>query len=216
MLRLNVSGIDKELKILCIGAHSDDIEIGCGGSILRLLKEHPHSHVYWIVFSADRNRAIEARQSADLFLAEAKQKTVVIKEFHDSFFPYVGGEIKEYFRTLVKICEPDLIFTHYRHDLHQDHRLLAELTWNTFRNHLILEYEIPKWDGDLGQPNFFIDIEKRILEKKISIIIETFQSQKKREWFTQDIFTSLMRLRGMESKSLSHYAEAFYCRKILI
>ena len=142
------------LKILCLGAHSDDIEIGCGGSILRLLAENSNMDVHWIVFAANGERASEATLSAEHFLAGASRKNIVVKEFRDSFFPYIGGEIKQYFETLKQEITPDLVFTHYRDDLHQDHRLVSELTWNTFRKHFILEYEVIKYDGDLGNTKF--------------------------------------------------------------
>lgn len=216
MIKLNLGKTEGPFRILCIGAHGDDIEIGCGGSILRLIDELPNAEVDWIVFSAGAERATEAQKSADKFLRNADRRNIVIKNFRDSFFPYIGGEIKDYFRSLQQSCEPDLIFTHCSSDLHQDHRLLSELTWNTFRDHLILEYEIPKWDGDLGRPNFFININAETVDKKIAIITDTFQSQKKRDWFSKDTFTSLMRLRGMESRSASNYAEAYFCRKMII
>ena len=154
------------LKVLCLGAHSDDIEIGCGGTILRLMEENRDVSMHWVVFGADETRAVEARQSAGLFLEMAKHKTVAIKNYRDGFFPYIGAEIKEYFEELKREFHPDIIFTHYRYDLHQDHRLICELTWNTFRNHLILEYEIMKYDGDLGNPNFLcIWIQRSVPER---------------------------------------------------
>src|SRR4030042_5015158 len=146
------------LKILCLGAHSDDIEIGCGGTILKLIESDKNIIGYWVVFSAGGKRKKESSKSVDLFLKNAKEKNVVLKDFKDGFFPYIGGEIKEYLEALKKQFHPDLIFTHYRKDLHQDHRLVSELTWNTFRDHLILEYEIPKYDGDLGSPNVFVHL----------------------------------------------------------
>lgn len=215
MHKLKLKTTGEKLRLLCIGAHSDDIEIGCGGSILRILDEYSDVNVDWIVFSANRERAVEAQKSADQFLKKAGSKRIIIENFQDAFFPYIGGEIKNYFKSLQGSEEPHVIFTHNRHDLHQDHRLLSELTWNTFRNHLILEYEIPKWDGDIGQPNFFIEIDTKIAEKKINIISETFKSQRTRDWFTKDLFKSIMRIRGMESRSASGYSEAFYSRKLL-
>jgi len=203
------------LKILCLGAHSDDIEMGCGGSIITLLDGYPKSEVYWNVFSSNRERAGEAKKSAELFLKAAGHMEIVIKDFRDGFFPYIGGKIKEYFEELKKEVAPDIIFTPFRNDLHQDHRLLSELTWNTFRNHLILEYEILKYDGDLGAPNFFIHISKEIARRKIENIFEVFKTQGHRSWFTEDAFYSIMRLRGIESNALDRYAEAFYCRKMI-
>jgi LmbE family N-acetylglucosaminyl deacetylase len=147
---------DDVLKILCLGAHSDDIEIGCGGTILKLIQDFPNSEFHWIVFGSSESRATEARDSAHVFLKEVKEKQIIVKGYRDGFFPYIGGAIKDYFEQLKGEISPDMIFTHYRDDLHQDHRLLCELTWNTFRDHLILEYEVPKYDGDLGSPNFFV------------------------------------------------------------
>lgn len=205
---------NRPLRILCLGAHSDDLEIGCGGSILELIGRYPDLHVTWIVFSALGSRASEARASAEAYLAGANCKTIVLKEFKDSFFPYHGAEIKDFFNQLKAEPAPDLIFTHYRYDLHQDHRLICELTWNTFRNHLILEYEIPKYDGDMGAPNLFISLDEAICQKKIDLLLEHFQTQSNRHWFSEDTFFALMRLRGMEAPNPGKFAEAFYCRKI--
>jgi LmbE family N-acetylglucosaminyl deacetylase len=207
---------DRPLKMLCLAAHSDDIEIGCGGSVIKLIDEHPEAEVYWVVFSSTRDREMEAQASAELFLQKAKSKNIVVKDFRDSFFPYLGGEIKEYFEELKKIVSPDMIFTHLRHDLHQDHRLISELTWNTFRNHLILEYEIIKYDGDLGAPNAFIHLDAETCRKKIEYIMKAFKSQGHRAWFTQDAFLSIMRIRGLESNAQEKFAEAFYVRKFVI
>ena len=202
--------------ILCLGAHSDDIEIGCGGTVLSLLEKYPHAIFYWIVFSSDEERAHEARNSAAMFLKAAQSTHIIIKHFRDSFFPYCGGAIKEYFEQLKQECSSDIIFTHYRDDLHQDHRLISELTWNTFRNHLILEYEVPKYDGDLGVPNCFVPLEESICRRKIQYILDGFKSQNGRPWFDQETFSCLLRLRGMECNAPSKYAEAFYCRKMLL
>jgi LmbE family N-acetylglucosaminyl deacetylase len=203
------------LKILCLGSHSDDIEIGCGGTILRLLSGQSEIEVAWVVFGSSNKRDLEARDSADRFLVQAKKKNVAVKDFRDGFFPFEGAQIKDYFEEL-KAVSPDLIFTHNRKDAHQDHRLIAELTWNTFRNHLILEYEIPKYDGDMGQPNLFVPLEQEIYEKKVRYIVEAFGTQRSKQWFGKDTFLALMRLRGMECVAPSGYAEAFYCRKLVL
>src|SRR5262245_16207479 len=203
-----------DFRILCLGAHSDDIEIGCGGTILRLLEDIPNSEVHWVVFGAAGKRADEAAESANLFLAKARRTQVIIKEFRDGFFPYVGADLKNLFEDLKRDCFPDLILTHYRHDLHQDHRILSELTWNTFRNHLILEYEIVKYDGDIGAPNFFVQLSDSTCRKKIQNILECFRSQTHKHLFTEDTFLSILRLRGLESNAPDKYAEAFYSRKI--
>jgi LmbE family N-acetylglucosaminyl deacetylase len=203
-------------KILCLGAHSDDIDIGCGGTILRFLNESNGVEIYWVVLGAKGERRIEAKKSAKLFLKDAKKKKIIIKTFKDGFFPYIGAEIKEYFEGLKQVYAPDLIFTHYRNDFHQDHRLISELTWNTFRDHLILEYEILKYDGDLGSPNLFVHLDKRICQKKIEYIRRCFKSQANRNWFTEDAFLSMLRVRGVESNAPEKYSEAFYCRKMVL
>jgi len=203
-------------KILCLGAHCDDIEIGCGGSLLKIIRTMKDVHVYWVVFSSDERREKEALKSANDFLKSLKKKKIVIKKFRNSFFPYYGAEIKEYFEQLKKDFSPDIIFTHFRNDLHQDHRLISELTWNTYRNHLILEYEIPKYDGDFGSPNFFVHFDETISRKKIENIMKYFKSQCDKAWFTRDTFLSLLRLRGVESNAPDKYAEGFYCRKIIL
>ncbi len=203
-------------RVLCLGAHSDDIEIGCGGAILRLIQDYPDINFNWIVFGANPIRELEARASAEQFLGQVREKNIVVKGYRDGFFPYNGGEIKEYFEQLKREIEPDIIFTHYRNDLHQDHRLINELTWNTFRNHFILEYEIPKYDGDLGVPNCFVHLDSMICEQKVDYILNEFASQKDRYWFTRETFFSLLRLRGVESKAPDRFAEAFYCRKLIL
>jgi LmbE family N-acetylglucosaminyl deacetylase len=203
-------------KILCLGAHADDIEIGCGGTLLRLLGENPGLYVYWVVLSADPVRAEEARRSAQSYLQKAAEHQFEIKTFRDSFFPYNGGEIKDFFHSLGRQFSPDLVFTHRRDDLHQDHRLVADLTWNTFRNHLILEYEIPKYDGDLGRPNLFVTLDEPTAEQKVTGLLQAFPSQTDKPWFTRDTFLSLMRIRGVESNSPTRLAEGFYCRKGVI
>ena len=214
MLHLKLFGTNRKPKILCLGAHSDDIEIGCGGSILRIIKELPLSQFRWIVFSGTKPRAQEARQSASFFLNESSSQLVEIHNYKQSYFPFIGSQIKDSFENLKTNFSPDLIFTHYSSDAHQDHKLISNLTWNTFRNNLILEYEIPKYDGDLHVPNFYIHLDKPIVEKKINLIYNTFHTQKDRAWFSKDTFKSIMRIRGVESNSDSKYAEAFHCRKI--
>lgn len=207
---------ERPLQVLFLGAHSDDIEIGCGGTVLSLIQKYPDISVTWIVFGAKALRAQEAKDSANAFLASAKDKTVIIRDFRDGFFPYIGGEIKEFFEQMKKELSPDLIFTHYRQDLHQDHRLICELTWNTFRDHFILEYEIPKFDGDLGVPNLFVSLDEAIARQKIFLLLEMFKSQANRHWFTEDLFYSILRLRGIESRAPQGLAEAFFARKVVV
>jgi LmbE family N-acetylglucosaminyl deacetylase len=204
------------LQILCLGAHSDDIEIGCGGTILRLARQYPKCVFHWVVFNAVGLRSDEARRGAALFAGKNALQGPILKTFQDGFMPFAGGEVKAVFEELKQSVSPDLIFTHSRGDSHQDHRLLAELTWNTFRDHFILEYEIPKYDGDLGQPSVFVTLEDEICQKKVRYIMDAFQSQRTKRWFEESTFLSLMRLRGMECNSPSGYAEAFYCRKVVL
>jgi len=209
--KLNIEG---GIKILCLGSHCDDIEIGCGGTLLSLLKKYRHTEIFWVVFSSDSRREKEARSSANIFLSHAERKKIEILKYRNGFFPDNWGDIKTYFEKLKDMFTPDLIFTHYRNDLHQDHRTISELTWNTFRNHMILEYEIPKFDGDFGVPNLFVPLEDTICQFKVTSIIEIFKSQVDKHWLEKDLLFSVLRLRGMESVSPTKYAEAFYCRKI--
>ena len=206
--------LKKVRTILCLGSHSDDIEIGCGGTILKLLAENNSVNVFWIVFSATEERAGEANRSAELFLEKASNKTIIVKNFRETFFPYCATEIKEFFKKLQSEISPDLIFTHRREDLHQDHRLVSELTWNTFRDHLIMEYEIPKYEGDLGQPNIFVKLSRQTCEQKVATISNTFLTQRTKKWFSEDTFWALLRLRGVESNS--EFAEGLYCRKMIM
>lgn len=204
------------LNVLCLGCHSDDIEIGCGGTILRLAEQYPASVFHWVVFSAIGVREAEAERGATLFVESGRLKGPLLKSFPDGFMPFTGDKVKAVFEELKQTISPDLIFTHSRKDAHQDHRLISELTWNTFRDHMILEYEIPKYDGDLGQPNFFVPLQPEVFQKKIRYIMDTFQSQRGKRWFQEDTFLSLMRLRGMECNAPSRHAEAFYCRKLML
>ena len=204
------------MQILCLGCHSDDIEIGCGGTILRLADEYPGSVFHWVVFSAIGPREAEARQAAVGVRRLIPLEGPLLKRFRDGFMPFVGAEVKDVFEELKQAVCPIVIFTHNRRDAHQDHRLVAELTWNTFRNHLILEYEIPKYDGDMGQPAIFVPLTSAVCDKKVGLIMEAFQSQHGKRWFQRETFFSLMRLRGMECNSPSGYAEAFYGRKLVL
>jgi len=180
------------------------------------LSEYDDVEVGWVVLGSSGQRDGEAVASAEHFLAGVKKKEIIIKNFKDSFFPYSGGGIKEFFEELEGEISPDIIFTHYRNDLHQDHRLISELTWNTYRNHLILEYEIMKYDGDIGSPNLFVHLDDAICQKKIRLIVDCFRSQREKDWFTPDAFLSLLRIRGIESRAPGRYAEGFYCRKVVL
>jgi LmbE family N-acetylglucosaminyl deacetylase len=217
MIPLSLTGSSTEARqILCLGCHSDDIEIGCGGTIIRLALEHPDWVFHWVVFSAIGSRAEEAREAAARFLDPSRLRGPVLHTFQDGFMPFAGAEIKAVFEELKTTVSPDLIFTHNRSDAHQDHRLIAELTWNTFRNHFVLEYEIPKYDGDMGRPSIFFPLSAEISETKVHLILDVFRSQRGKNWFQPETFQSLMRLRGMECNSPSGYAEAFYCRKLVV
>jgi LmbE family N-acetylglucosaminyl deacetylase len=201
-------------RVLAIGAHPDDIEIGCGGTLLAMKASSRALEVRWMVFSTLAERREEARASAEELLDGVERTQIVLHDFRDGFLPYEGGAAKEAVEA-AKDFAPELIFTHQRHDLHQDHRLLCELTWNTFRDHLILEYEIPKYDGDMGVPNVFVPLDEATCRHKVDLLMRHFGSQRSKRWFTEDVFLGLMRLRGMESGS-ARYAEAFYGRKLLL
>lgn len=205
----------RPLRLLAIGAHCDDIEIGAGATILSLLEDRP-VHVDWVVLTSTSERMCEARVAASLFLKQAVGSSVVVHGFRDGFLPYEGPAVKEAFEGLKHLGAPDVVLTHTRHDLHQDHRLVCELTWNTFRDHLILEYEIPKYDGDLGQPNFFAPVSERTLQRKWQLLDEAYPSQRSRRWFSEDTFRAIARIRGIESGSATGFAEGFTMRKAVL
>jgi len=215
MLKLSL-GATSSYKVLALGCHADDIEIGCGGTLLHLIEELPSVDITWVVLGARGARGEEAQRSAEAFLEKAQKQRIVVRDFRDGFFPHDGGPVKDFFEELKADLSPDVIFTHYRHDLHQDHRLACELTWNTWRNHLILEYEIPKYDGDLGSPNVFFHLSEAITTRKVENLLTHFGTQRDRHWFTEDLFRAVLRIRGMESNSPTTYAEAFYGRKVTL
>jgi LmbE family N-acetylglucosaminyl deacetylase len=214
-LRLGQSEAEPR-RVLAIGAHPDDIEIGCTGTILKLIEQDAVAEVRWVVLSGEGERAREARRSAEALLEDVPRTEVVVRAFPDGFFPYDGQRIKDFFEDLKADFSPDVVFTHQRADLHQDHRLSCELTWNTFRDHLILEYEVPKYDGDMSAPNAFVPLEERLRRRKIDHLMSHFGSQLTKGWFKEELFSSLLRLRGMECNSPSSYAEAFFCRKAVL
>jgi LmbE family N-acetylglucosaminyl deacetylase len=203
-------------NLLVLGAHCDDIEIGAGGTILRLAAEGKLASVTWAVMTSTPEREAEARASAAAFLEGVAETRVEVASFRDGFLPYSGYEVKEHFEWLKGEVRPDLVLTHRRADAHQDHRLVAELTWNTWRDHLVLEYEIPKWEGDLGAPNLFVPLDRELCERKVKLLHEHFPSQAGRRWFTADTFMSVMRLRGLECNSPSDHAEGLYVRKAIL
>lgn len=214
MQRLGLlSGPDGPKRILALGAHPDDIEIGCGGTMLRLAAERPDAEVLWVVLAANEERAREAESSARAFLQGFARSRLVVKRHRDGFLPWSGAAVKEDFEALKREVSPDVVFTHFLHDRHQDHRLVSELTWNTWRNHLILEYEIPKYDGDFGTPNLFSPLPAATVERKIALVREHFPSQAEKHWLTPDLLRAVCRIRGMECVAPEALAEAFTCRK---
>lgn len=215
MLPFTFTHRQEGLRVLLIGAHCDDIEIGCGGTVMRLIKEFKIKAVKWVVFTSNALRAEEARKCADVFLQGNASKEVVVLDLKDGHLPFAGTKVKEHFEEL-KPFQPDVIFTHARHDRHQDHKMLAEMTWNTFRDHTILEYEIPKYEGDLGHPNFFVTIDVDTANRKADAVVEGYPSQGNKQWFDRETFLSLMRIRGLESASPTRYAEGFYVSKAVM
>lgn len=203
-------------RILCLGAHSDDNEIGAGGTLLKLAAKSPDLEVWWVVFSAPGDRAEEARRSADELLAGVSHREIKIGSFRESYFPSEWPAIKDWFEKIKAAVDPDVVFTHYRNDRHQDHRVVSDLTWNSFRNHLILEYEILKYDGDLGQPNVFVPLPEDTANRKIELLLKHFRTQSNKHWFTRDTFEAMHRIRGVECASPTGRAEAFYCRKLVL
>jgi LmbE family N-acetylglucosaminyl deacetylase len=216
LLELKRAASPAPLRVLCLGAHSDDVEIGCGGTLLQLAKTRPAPEFRWVVWSAAGARASEAQRGARKFLGPAAREAVRLHEFRDGYFPDEFGAIKDAFENLAREFQPDIVFTHARDDRHQDHRVVSDLTWNTFRNQMILEYEVPKWDGDLGQPNLYVPVNRRAAKIKTKAILEVFGSQRAKDWFSEETFLGLMRLRGIECRATDGYAEAFHARKIVL
>lgn len=217
MRRLSFDGAGQALEsVLCLGAHCDDIEIGCSGTILKLAESGSLNRLTWVVFSSDARRSQEAFRSAERLLARVPKSEILIKRFRDGFFPFQGTEIKECFEELKTTVSADVVFTHYGRDRHQDHRLVSELTWNTFRDHMILEYEVPKYDGDMGSPNVFVTLREDLAKQKIDNLLDSFDSQRDRRWFSEDVFRAILRIRGMECNAESGLAEGFYGRKLSI
>jgi LmbE family N-acetylglucosaminyl deacetylase len=206
----------RRVSVLCLGAHSDDIEIGAGGALLQWIASGAQLDVYWCVLSATGARAEEASRSAEAFLYGASSVQLTLAEFRDGFFPYQGDEIKPFFESIKRRTDPDIILTHRSDDAHQDHREVNRLTWNTFRDHLILEYEIPKWDGDMGRPNAYVPLSSASIERKTDLLMAHFGTQRSKDWFDDETFRGLARLRGMECRAPERYAEAFVMRKAII
>jgi len=215
-LRFDTAALPERPSVLALGAHSDDIEIGCGGTLLRLAELRPELQVTWAVLSATGERADEARAGAEAFAGSVSSLNVIVEDFRDKYLAHEGEQLRDFFEQLRSEVNPDIILTHRRGDSHQDHRFVCELTWNTFRNNLILEYEIPKYDGDLLSPNLFVPITEEVAQRKVDAIMSTFVTQRTRHWFTEDLFMAMMRLRGMEANSPTRFAEAFTCRKAVL
>lgn len=215
MIDLKLAPRGRRLRLLCLGAHSDDIEIGAGGTVLKLLKDHRDAEVTWVVFSAKDARRTEAAQSAKAFLSGAARTNVVLHDFRDGYFPYAGASVKDAFEALKAVTDPDLILTHHRGDLHQDHALVSALTWNTFRDHLVWEYEVSKYDGDLVTPNLYVHLDPAMIRTKLRYLRRFFHSQLDNSWFRDDAFLALARLRGIESNAPGGLAEGFHVRKMV-
>ncbi|MBX3429785.1 MAG: PIG-L family deacetylase [Hyphomonadaceae bacterium] len=214
MLALDLARPGKTLRVLALGAHSDDIEIGAGGAILSWIASGAEVSVEWCALSAPGERADEARASALEFLSGAARADIHLGQFRDGYFPAERTAVKDWVEGLKRLEKPDVVLCHQRNDAHQDHRMVCELAWNTFRDHLILEYEIPKWDGDLGQPNVYVPLSEDVLAKKIELLHKHFGTQRSKAWFDDETFRGLARLRGVECRE--RYAEAFFARKLLL
>ena len=215
MMPFRLETSSRSPTILFVGAHCDDIEIGCAGMVIRLVRQHPDARFVWVTLSGDAEREAETRAAAAQLLTGARNVQIRVERYRASYFPHEGSALKDCFESL-KAYSPDLVVTHCRHDLHQDHRITNELTWNTFRDHAVLEYEIPKFDGDLGVPNVYVPLTRAELRRKCDILVECFPSQRARSWFTRDTFEALARIRGIECNAPEGVAEAFYGRKVLL
>ncbi len=214
MLPLSIPGDERPLRFLFLGAHCDDIEIGCGGTLLSLAARYPQAEFHWVTFASDEVREPETRRCAERLLGKDVTRSCSVYTYRESHFPSQVPELKAEIESIKARVQPDVVFTHHREDRHQDHSTLSDLTWNSFRDHLVLEYEIPKFDGDLGQPNFFVPVTREHVELKIRILLEEFASQRDRYWFTDETFLSMLRIRGVEARSATGYAEGFYARKV--
>lgn len=216
MLPLQLGPDRKRLRVLCLGAHSDDIEIGCGGTLMRWMEEYEQVHVTWAVLSASGVRGEEASRSVQALLLPGVTADVVLGDFEDAHLPAEFRRAKSFMRELHDRADVDVVLTHCLGDRHQDHRLIAELTWQCWRNHLVLGYEIPKYEGDLGRPNLFVPLSTAVVERKVAHLLEHFGSQRSRDWFSAETFSGLMRIRGLECRAASGFAEAFHAPKVVL
>jgi len=215
MLAFDVDPGQRPLRLLCIGAHSDDLEIGCGGTLIDWLARYREVDVTWVVLGATPARAAEARRSAASILRRASRKLIVMHSVRDGHFPGHFNDLKEVFAGLGSTLAPDVVFAHTLDDRHQDHRLVAELTWQTFRDHLILEYEIPKYEGDLGRPNFYVPLSAATGRRKLDHLMRHFPSQHAKGWYRSGTFSAMLQLRGLECRAPDGFAEAFLARKLV-
>jgi LmbE family N-acetylglucosaminyl deacetylase len=216
MIDLSLRPGSAPLRVLCLGAHSDDIEIGCGGTVMQWLRDGAALDVTWVVCSAPDTRRTEATRSAQALLRGAARRRIVIGDLEDSHFPSQMRELKAFCRQIRDEDKADVVFTHHVDDLHQDHRALAEVTWQTWRDHLVLEYEIPKFEGDLGRPNAFVPLEGSVARRKVDHLMRHFGTQRSKDWFRASTFEALMALRGIECRAADGMAEAFHARKVRI
>ena len=216
MLRISLDGLEASGTILCLGAHCDDVEIGCGATLVDLTERFPGVRIHVIVFCSDERREAETRRSLALLLDENSKLTLNFATFRDGYLPYQAAEVKEYLAKQARGIAPDLVITHNRQDLHQDHKLIGEITYQEFRDNLIFEMEIPKYDGDMGRPNVYIPVSDDGSKRKIARLIDCYESQREKDWFSSDTFLALMRLRGLECRSPTGLAEAFYVSKLVL
>lgn len=206
---------DRALRVVALGAHADDIEIGAGGLIQRLVADTPSLSIRWLVASATPERRREAEKASSRLVGSVSDCTLDIGDLRDGFLPFLGPAPKEW---LIRHAgfEPDIVICPRGEDLHQDHRLVGQLAWQVFRSSLIFEYEIPKYEGDLGRPNVYVVLDRATAERKVATILEAFPSQRSRRWFEPETFWALLRLRGIEAASPTGFAEAFHASKIVL
>ncbi|HEU5297042.1 MAG TPA: PIG-L deacetylase family protein [Burkholderiaceae bacterium] len=216
MLPLRLVPRHDNLRVLCLGAHSDDIEIGCAGTLLRWLREYERVDLTWCVLSAGGERAAEATRSARALTRRASSCNVLLGEFEDGCLPADYRRVKDFLTELRSRGDVDVVLTHCLEDRHQDHRLVAELTWQIWRDHLVLEYEIPKYEGDLGHPNLLVSLPPALVKRKIDHLLRHFASQRSKSWFSAQTFEALMRIRGVEARAASGWAEGFQMRKAVL
>jgi len=206
----------RALRILCVGAHCDDIEIGCGATLRMLQRRKEGLIIDWVVLSGAEERRQETQRAMRLLVRSSRRGELRFGDFPDGRFPAAYTEIKSFCELLKRRSRPDLILCHERDDRHQDHRVVNEMIWNTFRDHVVLEYEVPKWDGGLGQPNVYVPLDAKDAGAKVDALLKSYPTQAGKDWFTRDTFMAMLRLRGLECRSPSGYAEAFYGRKLLL